>query len=52
MKSKNYLLINKELDENGTAYELKVERNLGRMINEYRNSPSVRYKEVLKVMKR
>lgn len=41
-----------ELDENDPAYELKVERNLGRIIDECRNSPSVSYDEVLKVLNR
>jgi hypothetical protein len=38
------------IDENDPAYELKVERNLGRMMDECRNSPSVSYEEVQKVL--
>ena len=38
------------IDENSPEYELKVERNLGLMMEEYKNSPSVSYDEVLKVL--
>ena len=39
-----------ELDENSPEYELKVEKNLGKMMDECRNSPSVSYQEVQKVL--
>jgi hypothetical protein len=38
------------VDENSVEYELKVERNLGLMMDECRNSPSVSYEEVQKVL--
>jgi hypothetical protein len=38
------------IDENDPAYELKVERNLGRIMDECRDSPSVSYEEVRKVL--
>lgn len=38
------------VDENSPEYELKVERNLGLMMDECRNSPSVSYEEVQKVL--
>ncbi len=41
-----------ELDENDPAYELKVERNLGRMIKEGMKSGVASKEEVIKVMNR
>ena len=38
------------IDENSPEYELKVERNLGLIMDECKNSPSVSYDEVLKVL--
>jgi hypothetical protein len=38
------------VDEKSPEYELKVERNLGLMMDECRNSPSVSYEEVQKVL--
>lgn len=38
------------IDENSPEYELKVERNLGLMMDECKNSPSVTYKDVQKVL--
>ena len=38
------------IDENSPEYELKVERNLGLMMDECRNSPSVSYEEVQKAL--
>ncbi|WP_395062916.1 hypothetical protein [Flavobacterium sp.] len=39
-----------EIDENSPEYELKVEQNLGKIMDECRNSPSVSYEEVQKVL--
>ncbi len=39
-----------DIDENSPEYELKVERNLGMIMDECKNSPSVSYDEVLKVL--
>ena len=41
---------NNELDENSPEYELKVERNLGKMMDKSKNSPSVSYQEVQKIL--
>lgn len=38
------------IDENDPAYELKVERNFGRMMHDCRNSPIVSFEEVQKVL--
>jgi len=38
------------IDENSPEYELKVERNLGLIMDECKKSPSVSYEEVLKVL--
>ena len=40
------------IDENDPAYELKVERNLIRMIDEGKKSPRVSEDEVMKVLKK
>ncbi len=37
-----------DLDENSPEYELKVERNLERIMDECRNSPSVSYEDIQK----
>ena len=37
------------IDENDPAYELKVERNLGKIMDECRNSPSVSHEEIFKI---
>ncbi len=41
---------NNELDENSPEYELKVERNLGKMMDKSKNSPKVSEHEVLKIL--
>jgi hypothetical protein len=38
------------IDKNSPEYELKVERNLGMIMDECKNSTSVSYDEVLKVL--
>ncbi len=37
-------------DENSNEYELKVEKNLGKIMDECRNSPSVSLEEVQKAL--
>ncbi|GEM_PF-1291342 len=39
-----------DLDENSPEYELKVERNLERIMDECRNSPSVSYEDIQKIL--
>jgi hypothetical protein len=38
------------LDENSLEYELKVEKNLERIMHECRNSPSVSYQDIQKAL--
>ena len=39
-----------DLDENSPEYELKVEKNLERILDECRNSPSVSYDDIQKAL--
>ena len=39
-----------ELDENSPEYELKVEKNLGKMMDKSKNSTKVSEHEVLKIL--
>ena len=39
-----------DLDENSPEYELKVEKNLERIMDECRNSPSVSYDDIQKAL--